>query len=89
MSNTTETHFTVYTAPSCVQCFATKREIKRQGGTYDEIDLTAPEQAEALEEFKGGGSLQMPVVVGPDSTQWNGFRPDLIKWYFTNRKEVA
>ena len=88
MSKHNETHFTVYTKPACVQCTATKREIKKHGGTLDEIDLTAPEQAEALEEFRAGASLQMPVVVGPDGLQWTGFRPDLIKWYL-NRKEAA
>ena len=42
MSKNNETHFTVYTKPACVQCTATKREIKKHGGTFDEIDLTAP-----------------------------------------------
>lgn len=84
----TMTHFTVYTAPHCVQCTATKREIKKLGGTFDDFDLTAPEQAEALAEFKAGAALQMPVVVGPDGTQWKGYRPDLIKWYF-DQKEAA
>lgn len=87
MSNNNSPRFTVYTKPACVQCTATKREITKHGGAYDEIDLTAPEQAEALEEFKAGASLQMPVVLGPDGQQWTGFRPDLIKWYMTNKEK--
>lgn len=84
MSKNNETHFTVYTKPTCVQCDATKRRITQFGGTYDEIDLTAPENIEALEEFKASGALQAPVVVGPDGLQWAGFRQDLIKGYFHN-----
>lgn len=82
-------HFIVYTSPNCVQCMATKREITKFDGTYEGIDLTAPENAEKLAELKAGASLQMPVVVGPDGTQWTGFRGDLIRAYFTNRKEAA
>lgn len=88
MNNITETHFTVYTKPACVQCTATKREITRHHGSFKEIDLTAPDQAEKLEEFKVGASLQMPVVVTADGGQWTGFRPDLIKWYLF-QKEAA
>lgn len=88
MNNITETHFTVYTKPLCVQCTATKREITKRRGSFKEIDLTAPEQAEMLEEFKAGASLQMPVVVTADGQQWTGFRPDLIKWYL-EQKEAA
>lgn len=78
--------FQIYTLPRCVQCDATKREIKKRGGTYDEIDLTQNE--EALEEFKAEGIAQAPIVIGPDGTKWTGFRPDLIKW-FTQEEEAA
>ena len=88
MSNVNENHFIVYSKPACVQCTATKREIEKLGGRYEEIDLTAPEQADKLEELKAGASLQMPVVVTSDGQQWTGFRPDLIKWYMKN-KEAA
>ena len=33
MSKNNETHFTVYTKPTCVQCDATKRRITQFGGT--------------------------------------------------------
>ena len=74
------THFTVYSKPRCVQCDATKREIKKKGGTFTDIDLTQDEVA--LAEFKSQNIAQAPIVVGPDGTQWAGFRPDLIRWYF-------
>lgn len=87
MTNTENApHFTIYTKPSCVQCNATKRAITKGGGTYTEIDLTKDE--EALAEFKAAGLTTAPVVLGPDGTQWAGFRSDLIKWYFT-KKEAA
>lgn len=88
MSNESKADFTVYTTPICVQCTATKREITKAGGTYEEIDLSAPEQAELLEEFRaGGGAIQMPIVVSGQN-QWQGFRPDLIKYVMKN-KEIA
>ena len=31
---------TLYTKPACVQCNATKRALKKQGLTFNEIDLT-------------------------------------------------
>lgn len=79
-------HFIVYSKPSCVQCDATKRDIKKRGGTLDEIDLT--QDREALEEFKSQGIAQAPIVIGPDGTQWHGYRRDLIEWSITN-KEAA
>lgn len=66
---------TVYTKPSCVQCTATYRALDSRGISYEVRDLS--EDAQALEEVKGMGYLQAPVVV-VDGEHWSGFRPDRI-----------
>lgn len=73
---------TVYSKDDCRQCDMTKKVLTSEGHEYLDLDLTAPEQAEQLEKFKEGGTLQMPVVVvskGDTTEKWTGFRPDLIK----------
>lgn len=67
---------TVYSKPACVQCDATKRELKKKGIEFEVIDIT--EDAEALSTIKGMGYLQAPVVI-TDEDHWSGFRPDKIK----------
>ncbi|MDD7385126.1 MAG: glutaredoxin-like protein NrdH [Actinomycetaceae bacterium] len=67
---------TVYSKPSCVQCNATKRALKKAGIAYTDIDLTQDE--DALEKVKEMGFMSAPVVV-TDSDTWSGFRPDKIK----------
>lgn len=66
---------TVYSKPSCVQCTATYRALDDRGIPYEVKDLSADPQA--LEQVKSLGHLQAPVVVTP-TTNWSGFRPDLI-----------
>ena len=66
---------TVYSKPSCVQCDATYRAMKKAGVEYQVIDIT--EDAAALERVKGLGYLQAPVVIAGED-HWSGFRPDLI-----------
>lgn len=72
---------TVYSKPLCVQCDATKRELRKHGTDYAEVDLTESEAAleYVTEEL---GYAQAPVVVVEDGTgeaHWSGFRPDKIK----------
>lgn len=67
---------TLYTKPSCVQCNATKRALKKSGLDFVEVDLT--QDAEALAAVKALGYQQAPVVFA-DGDHWAGFRPDKIK----------
>ncbi len=67
---------TVYTKPSCVQCNATKRALKKNGLEFSEVDLT--EDEEALATVKALGYRQAPVVFA-NGDHWAGYRPDKIK----------
>lgn len=69
---------TVYTKKPCPQCDATKRSLTKNGLEYTELDLLAPENAEALEAFKAQGFTSAPIVVAGDEV-WSGFRTDKIK----------
>lgn len=65
---------TIYTTPSCPKCFATKRELDKNGHTYEEIQI----DPEIAEELKDDGFTQAPVV-HTDTDAWDGFRPDKIR----------
>ena len=67
---------TLYSKPRCMQCDATKRAFAKQGLSYVEVDLT--QDPSALDDVKGLGFAQAPVVVAGDDA-WSGFRPDKIK----------
>lgn len=77
---------TVYTKPSCVQCNATMRALKKAGLPYDTVDLT--EDAEALEAVKALGYQQAPVVMA-GGDHWAGFRPDKIKSLVAAQSDAA
>ena len=62
---------TVYTKPSCVQCNATKRALKKNGLEFSEVDLT--EDEEALATVKALGYRQAPVVFA-NGDHWAGYR---------------
>lgn len=66
---------TVYTKPGCVQCNATFRALDKAGLSYQIIDISTDH--EALEQLRGMGYMQAPVVIATD-THWSGFRPDQI-----------
>ncbi|KTF04500.1 MULTISPECIES: glutaredoxin-like protein NrdH [Trueperella] len=77
---------TVYTKPSCVQCTATKRALKKHGLEFEEVDLL--EDADALATVKALGYQQAPVIfAGGD--HWSGYRPDKIKALATAAAEVS
>lgn len=68
---------TVWSQPSCVQCTATYRKLNEKDIPHEVMDLTAPENAKALEDFKARGFLRAPIITVGDDI-WSGFRPDLI-----------
>lgn len=67
---------TVYSAPGCKQCRATKKHIERRGMTYNEIDISTNE--EAREFILEQGFQQVPVVDLGNGDMFYGFRPDRI-----------
>lgn len=77
---------TVYTKPSCVQCTATKRALKKHGLEFEEVDLV--EDADALATVKALGYQQAPVVFA-NGGHWSGYRPDKIKALAVDVAEVS
>lgn len=74
---------TVFTKPACVQCISTKRWLDKLDIEYDTVDISLPENADALAKIKDLGYMAAPVVTvetpGEDDKHWYGFRPDLIE----------
>lgn len=66
---------TVYSKPSCVQCNATYRALRKNGIDYDVVDVT--EDQAAYDHVVSLGYQQVPVVETADE-HWSGFRPDMI-----------
>lgn len=67
---------TVYSAPGCKQCRATKKHLERRGVAYNEIDISAND--EAREFIANQGFQQVPVVDLGDGNLFYGFRPERI-----------
>ncbi len=66
---------TVYTAPACAQCRATKRKLNSLGADYTEINVR--EDNEAFDYVQSLGYDSAPVVVA-GGDHWYGFRPDRL-----------
>ncbi|MBT0770602.1 glutaredoxin-like protein NrdH [Kineosporia sp. J2-2] len=67
---------TVYSKPSCVQCDATHRALKKTDLDYRVVDITV--DLDAREHVLSLGYQQAPVVVAGDE-HWSGYRPDRIR----------
>ena len=67
---------TVYTKPHCVQCEATKRQLRKLDINFTAVDVTS--DPEALRTVQEAGFKQAPVVMTDDAS-WSGYRPDMIK----------
>lgn len=67
---------TVYSKPSCPQCDATKKYLKKMDAEYIEIDVS--EDEEARQELLGMGYKQTPVVKSGD-VHFSGFRIDKLR----------
>lgn len=70
---------TVYSAPGCTQCNATKKHLKRRGLEYNEIDIS--ENPESKKYVEDKGFVQVPVVDMGNGDMFSGFRPDRIDSY--------
>lgn len=67
---------TVYSKPSCGQCFFTKRYLDELGVTYKEVDVL--EDAKALDYIKSLGFESLPVITAEGHEPHSGFRPDRL-----------
>lgn len=66
----------IYTLPSCVQCDTTKRMMQKIDIDYQEVDLSADEDAYNM--IKALGYTAAPVVFAGEE-HWSGFRPERIQ----------
>lgn len=67
---------TVYSTEQCSQCVATKKTLERKGIAFEDVKVARTDEAK-LEELRGMGFQQFPVVIAGD-LKWAGFRPDMI-----------
>jgi glutaredoxin-like protein NrdH len=65
----------VYSTPNCPQCRMTKKVLKENNISYQEIDLAKDDVA--MQMVKDLGYVSAPVVMA-DSTHWSGFRHDKL-----------
>jgi len=66
---------TVYTKPSCVQCDATKRHLKKLNIEFATVDIT--QDQEAYDKIVALGFQAAPVVI-TDNDSWAGYKPDKL-----------
>lgn len=75
---------TVYTTPNCMQCDQTKKVLKRQGISFDSVDLS--ENKDALDYVLSLGYSAAPVVVA-GKEHWSGFRMSRLMELVTSNRE--
>lgn len=82
---------TVYGKPNCMGCDMTKKRLDRNNIPFTPVDVT--EDADAFRYVQELGYQGVPVVVVNDGvgddTHWFGFRPDMLKQFVFDKKEVA
>ena len=68
---------TIYTAPDCMQCVATKRAFEKLAEvSYTLVDVSS--DREARDMLADMGYRSAPVVITATGEHWSGFRPDRI-----------
>jgi glutaredoxin-like protein NrdH len=67
---------TIYSAPNCMQCVATKREFDKRGLSYSLVDVSVDDSAREM--LAGMGYRSAPVVIAASGQHWSGHRPDRI-----------
>lgn len=67
---------TVFSKPSCPQCMATHRHLKKNGIPFNSVDLS--QDPAALEHVKSLGYTSAPVVQLDEGNHWSGYRPDQL-----------
>lgn len=70
---------TLYTAPSCMQCHATKRHLRRAGVDFQILDVSDDAVARLAVEKLGYTMLPVVTVDLPDGLDhWSGYRPERL-----------
>lgn len=62
------TQFTLYSTPWCGYCHRLKSQLKREGLTFDEVDIEQHPEAAAIVEKANNGSQTVPTLVFADGS---------------------
>ena len=60
--------FTMYSTPWCGYCHRLKGQLKREGITYDEVDIEQQPEAALIVEKANNGNQTVPTLVFADGT---------------------
>lgn len=60
--------FTVYSTPWCGYCTRLKKQLKREGISFAEVDIEEEPAAEALVKAANGGNATVPTLVFADGS---------------------
>lgn len=71
--------FTMYSTPWCGYCHRLKGALKRDGITFDEVDIEAQPDAEVLVKGLNGGNAVVPTLVFTDGTAMTNPSPAQVK----------
>lgn len=60
--------FTMYSTPWCGYCHRLKGQLKREGITFDEVDIQQQPEAALIVEKANNGNQTVPTLVFADGT---------------------
>ncbi|MRJ74946.1 mycoredoxin [Aeromicrobium sp. SMF47] len=60
--------FTIYSTPWCGYCHRLKSQLKREGITFEEVDIEQEPQAAALVEKANNGNQTVPTLIFADGS---------------------
>jgi len=71
-SSTADTAVTMYSTPWCGYCFRLRKQLDREGITYDVVDIEqVPEAARIVEQVNNGNQTVPTMVYSDGSAQTN------------------
>ncbi|AXT84203.1 glutaredoxin-like protein [Aeromicrobium sp. A1-2] len=60
--------FTMYSTPWCGYCHRLKSQLKREGISFDEVDIEQVPDAQFIVEQANGGNQTVPTLIFADGT---------------------
>ncbi len=60
--------FTLYSTPWCGYCHRLKRQLQREGITFDEVDIEQDPDSALVVEQANGGNQTVPTLVFADGS---------------------
>lgn len=73
------TMLTLFAKPNCKFCGPIERILQQRGLLYTKVDVTAPENAEQLQNLRDRGFMSVPVLYDPARDDYHvGADPDWL-----------